>query len=87
MGEATNGFGIGRAAELEVEKRNAANGALLDHPGGFAVQAFLEEDARHIGGDAEAEVDRPALFQLLRHAAGDGLAGAEFHEAERVESA
>ncbi len=61
MGRRHDGFGIGRAAELEVEQRNAAHRALLDHPGDLAVQALLEEDARHIGGNAEAEIDGPAL--------------------------
>ena len=51
-------LGVGRAAELEVEQRHAADGALLDHPGDVAVPALLEQDARHVGRDAEAEIDR-----------------------------
>ncbi len=77
-----DGLGIRGAAELEIEQRHAADRALLDHPGGLAVQALLDEDARHIGRDAEAEIDRPALLQLLRHAARDRLADPELHQGE-----
>ena len=69
-------LGIGRAAELEVEQRHAAHGTLLDHPGDVAVAAFLEQHARHVGRDAEAEIDRPAGAQLLRHTARDHLVDA-----------
>ena len=54
---------IGGAAELEFEQRHAADRSLLDHPGGIAMTAFLEQDARHIGGNAEAQIDGPALLQ------------------------
>ena len=48
------GLGIGCAAELEVKQWNTANRPLLDHPGCLAMQTFLDEDARHVGGHAEA---------------------------------
>src|SRR6476620_192651 len=74
-----DGLGIGGAAELEIERGHAADRSLLDNPGGIAMAAFLEQDARHIGRDAETEVDRPALLQFLRHAARDDRADAPLH--------
>ena len=66
-------LGVGGAAELEVEQRHAADRALLDHPGHVAVPALLDQDARHVGRDAEADVDRIAVAQLLRDAPRDDL--------------
>ena len=57
-------LGVGGAAELEVEQRHAADGALFDDPGHGAVPAFLDQDARHVGGNAEADVDRVAVAQF-----------------------
>ena len=76
-------LGVGGAAELEVEQRHAADGALLDHPGHRAMPAFLDEDARHVGRDAEADVDRIAVAQLLRDAPGDDLGDIELRRLER----
>jgi hypothetical protein len=54
------GIGIRCAAELEIEQRHAADRALFDHPGHRAMLAFLHQDTRHIGRDAEADVDAPS---------------------------
>src|SRR5205814_10040648 len=75
-------FGIGRAAELEIEKRNPADRALLDDPGLRTMASLFEEDARDIGGYPEAEIDRPAVAQFLRHAPRAPLVDAPFHEPE-----
>ena len=40
-----------------------------------SVEPFLEEDPRHQGRDAEPEVDRLAVAQLLARAPGDDLLG------------
>ena len=50
-----------------------------------AMLAFLDEDARHVGGNAEAEIDRVAGPQFLRDAPGDDLADAEFGQLERAQ--
>src|SRR5581483_12332585 len=67
-------LGIGGTAELEIEQRNAADGALLDHPGDRAVPAFLDQNTRDVGRNAEPDVDRVAVTQLHRDAARDGFA-------------
>ena len=51
-----------------------------------AVQAFLEEDARHVGRDAEAEIDGVAGLQLLRDAAGDDLLDVELRRCGKLAS-
>ena len=79
------GVGVGGAAEGEVEQRHAADGALFDDPGDLAVQALLEQDARHIGRDAEAEIDGAAGLKLLRDAPRDDLLDVELRHAETVE--
>ena len=66
-----DGLRVGGAAELEVEQRHAAHGALFDDPGHCAMLAFLDEDARHIRGNAKADVDRVAVAKLLRSAPRD----------------
>ncbi len=76
-------LGVGGAAELEIEQRHAADRALFDHPGHGAVPAFFDQDARHVGGDAEADVDGVAVAQFLRDAAGDDLGDAERRRLER----
>ena len=83
MGRGHHRLGVGGAAELEVEQRHAADGALFDHPGDRAVAAFLDEDARHVGRNAKADVDRVALAQLLGDAAGDDLGNVELRQFER----
>ena len=77
VGRGDDRLGIGRAAELEFEQRHAADRALLDHPGHGAVLAFLDQDARDIGRDAEADIDGVAVAQFLRDAAGDHLGDVE----------
>jgi len=42
------------------------------------VPALLDQDARDIGGNAEADVDRIAFAKLLRHAPCDHLGDVEF---------
>ena len=76
-------LGVGGAAELEVEQRHAADGALLDHPGHGPVTALLNEDPRHVGRNAKADVDRIAVAQLLRDAPGDDLGDVELRRLER----
>ena len=46
---------------------------------------FLEQDARHVGRDAEAEIDRAAGLKLLRDAARDDLLDVELRHAEAFE--
>ena len=75
-------IGVLRTSELEAEERHAADRALLDHPGDRAIQPFLEEDARHERGDAEPEVDRLPVAQLLARAPGDDLLGSPRGELE-----
>ena len=41
-----DGFSIRRAAELKIEERNAADGALLNNPGGFAMETFFQKVGR-----------------------------------------
>src|SRR5271165_6670338 len=71
-------LGVGRAAELEVEQRHAADGALLDNPGYAPVTAFLDQDSGNIGRNAEADVDGVSVAKLLGHAARDRLATSNF---------
>ena len=47
------------------------------------MPALLDQDARDIGGYAEADVDRVAIAQLLRHAPRDHLGDIEFWRLER----
>ena len=68
---------------MEVEQRHAADRALLDHPGDAAMLPFLDEDARHIGGNTEAHIHRVAGAQLLRDPPRDDLADTEFGQLER----
>src|SRR5882762_8061062 len=56
VGRRDDRVGVCRTAEGEAEQGHAADCALLDYPSDFAVQAFLDQYARHVGGDAEAEV-------------------------------
>ena len=72
---------------MEVEQRHAADRTLLDHPGDGAMAAFFQQDARHIGRDAEAEIDRPAGLQLEGDPARDGLGHVEGREAEGLQRA
>ena len=76
------GVGVLRTAEREPEERDAADGALLDHPGHRAVEPFLEQDPGHERGDPEAEVHRLAVPQLQRGPPGDHLLRAPFGELE-----
>src|SRR4029077_8857717 len=55
-----NGLRVGSATKLEVEERHPSHGALFDDPGHRAMSAFLDENARDIGGNAEADIDRIA---------------------------
>ena len=87
MWRSDKGFGIGRAAELEIQKRNSPDRPLFDDPGRLAVLAFLEKDAGHVGRDAEADIHRPAVLDLLRDATCDDLLNAEVHQVEAVERA
>ena len=75
-------LGVGGAAELEVEQRHAADRALFDHPRHLAVLAFLQKDAWHVGRDAEADVDGPAVRQFHGDAARDHLLDVEGGRAE-----
>ena len=68
IGRRHEGIGVRRAAEREVEQWHATDGTLLDDPGDIAVQAFLEQDTRHVGRDAETEIDGTAGLKLAaRH--------------------
>ena len=78
-------LGVGGAAELEIEQRHAADRALFDHPGHRAVPAFLDQDARHVGGYAETDVDGVAVAQFLRDPARDHFGDAERRGLERRE--
>ena len=78
-----NRLGVGGAAELKIEQRHAANGALLDHPGHGAMPALFDQDPRHIGGDAEADVDGVPVAQLLRDPPRHDLGDVEFRRFER----
>ena len=80
-------LGVGGAAELEVEQRHAADRALFDDPGHRAVPALLDENSRHVGGNAEADVDRIAVAQLLRHPPRDHLGDVELRRLERRQRA
>ena len=82
IGRGHDRLGIGRAAELEVEQRHAADRSLFDHPGDGAMLAFFDQDARHIGGNAKADIDGVAIAQLLRDAARDDFGDVEFRQFE-----
>jgi hypothetical protein len=58
-------------AELEIEQRHAADGPLFDHPGDIAVPAFLDQDARDIGRDAETDIHGLAIAHFLGDTPGD----------------
>ena len=47
------------------------------------MPAFLDEDSRHVGRDAEADIDGIAVSQLLRNAPRDDLGDIEFRHLER----
>ena len=47
------------------------------------MAAFLDQDARHIGGDAKADVDGVAVAQLLRNAPRDYLGDVKLWDLER----
>src|SRR5215468_5154163 len=78
-----DGLGIGRAAELEIEQRNAADGALLDHPGDRTVPALLDQNTRDVGRNAESDVDGVAVAKLQRDATRNGFIDVEFWHLER----
>ena len=76
------GFGIGSAAEGEIEQRNAADRPLLDHPGDRAMQAFFKQNARHIGRDAEAEIDGASRLKFHGDTARDDFLDVEIRQRE-----
>src|SRR6266850_1771353 len=84
IGRRDDRVGVCRAAKGEAEQRYAADRALLDYPGDFAVQAFLDQHARHVGGDAEAEVGGRASRQLLRGTPRDNFLRPPFRQFEGI---
>ena len=54
-----------------------ADSALLDHPGYGTVVSFFNQDARHIGRDAEADIDGITIPQFLSNATCHRLADAK----------
>ena len=75
LGRGHDGIGIGRAAKGKAQQRHAADGALLYHPGHLAMQALLEQDARHIGRNAKAQVGGMPVRQFHGGAARNHLLG------------
>ena len=49
------------------------------------MPAFFQEDARHIGGNAKANIDGPAFLQLFGDPAGDDFRHTKIHHLEAVE--
>src|SRR5215213_2158010 len=76
---------VDRALSVDLEERQERGveaRALVDYPGDRAVPALLDQDPRHVRGDAEAEVHRIAVAQLLGHSPCDYLGSAPLGEPE-----
>ena len=84
IGRGDDGIGIRGAAEGEPQQRHAAHRTLLDRPGDRSVQALLQQDARHVRGDAEAEHRGLASGELLCGAPGDDLLEAQVGQLKAV---
>ena len=87
VGRRHDGLGVGGASEGEAGERNASHRSLLDDPCDRAVPAFLEQDARDVGGDAEPQVDRHAGGKLHGHAPRNDLLDRMLQRLEAVERA